>query len=772
MRCRLAQFDSTNSLVGLATVDEESAFNLGPQTSPDEPGEFEITISQNESSPPESSSESDTAESRHEIDSLDRDALVADLATLYSDAEALLSMFQDPGEQLQNLVKELTLSQSKASTRLQNRSNTLKDSREAYGQSSLIRTDFVTRKLLYLELDDPIPMGPWRPDGILYLANMATCLSIMLRHNRQYNQVLSLLMLFHNTFPTPFASGVALTEDTLIPFATNLVNETVELALDLRTQLTIAMLSAHSKEPNFDPDVVLEKIWYEEDRKTIRLINHLDHATAPSSVLRGCKARMKDIRKYFSKSTEHPVDFKNLDVAYPWEDFLVNMLLWIQARRSEIEAQVTRQGGVQIIQKLLKEEDPTQLLAHTDRYATNPLGTRSPLQQIDRTRKAVGSFAKLSRKPALQPPPTERLRSADVRKRLLEAKNRRLHLNPVPSSAQQNNATPPSAQPPADISDSPRVPADNDDTEESLKPTRSTQETITLSQKGAEVMKVVHHHEAERNKENIDASRPRQKHFTDRQAGATRIEFDSQHDNKPARKARKRQYDDTDDEDEAFETDTRPVKTPDRAKRAKNVTPRREASDSESSLSPSQTQRDLQLPSSAPEQAPMNSSRSPPQHRTNPQLPTSSAPTTTGRPRGRPSGSKKKSTATPTEYEASRGGPRQTRPVVEEDSEWDEEQEQERPALPRYAEINARAKAQAAFLRAHKSQLGVKPPQRRVPWSAEEVERLIELVETCGTSWSGIMLADARHENGPLLQERGQVGLKDKARNMKIDWMK
>ena len=63
----------------------------------------------------------------------------------------------------------------------------------------------------------------------------------------------------------------------------------------------------------------------------------------------------------------------------------------------------------------------------------------------------------------------------------------------------------------------------------------------------------------------------------------------------------------------------------------------------------------------------------------------------------------------------------------------------------------------------------VQPVQTRKPWSAEATQRLIEYIEDdrYQTSWAKI-----EHARDPLLQGRGQVALKDKARNIKFDYLK
>ena len=61
--------------------------------------------------------------------------------------------------------------------------------------------------------------------------------------------------------------------------------------------------------------------------------------------------------------------------------------------------------------------------------------------------------------------------------------------------------------------------------------------------------------------------------------------------------------------------------------------------------------------------------------------------------------------------------------------------------------------------------------QVRVRWSEEETERLMELMQEFGTSWSKIKQADTRFVRH-LLKDRNQVQLKDKARNIKLDFLK
>lgn len=64
-----------------------------------------------------------------------------------------------------------------------------------------------------------------------------------------------------------------------------------------------------------------------------------------------------------------------------------------------------------------------------------------------------------------------------------------------------------------------------------------------------------------------------------------------------------------------------------------------------------------------------------------------------------------------------------------------------------------------------------KKPQSRKAWTDKETEALIELISEHGTSWALLKTIDEK-SGGNKLASRDQVALKDKARNMKLDFLK
>jgi len=78
----------------------------------------------------------------------------------------------------------------------------------------------------------------------------------------------------------------------------------------------------------------------------------------------------------------------------------------------------------------------------------------------------------------------------------------------------------------------------------------------------------------------------------------------------------------------------------------------------------------------------------------------------------------------------------------------------------KYTEINRNNKLQTRTFHGQ--------TQSRTAWSVEETTRLIDLIEENGPAWSIIKLVDEKSLNS--FARRDQVGLRDKARNLRVDF--
>ena len=95
------------------------------------------------------------------------------------------------------------------------------------------------------------------------------------------------------------------------------------------------------------------------------------------------------------------------------------------------------------------------------------------------------------------------------------------------------------------------------------------------------------------------------------------------------------------------------------------------------------------------------------------------------------------------------------------EEEFDDDEEEEEQPRPSAMEVSTLAKRETALAK----QRTVRT-QKRTAWSLEDTELLQDRIEELGCSWSAI------HQAGGFETERDQVSLKDKARNMKVAFLK
>jgi hypothetical protein len=99
----------------------------------------------------------------------------------------------------------------------------------------------------------------------------------------------------------------------------------------------------------------------------------------------------------------------------------------------------------------------------------------------------------------------------------------------------------------------------------------------------------------------------------------------------------------------------------------------------------------------------------------------------------------------------------------ERQAELDEEDEEDDDDLDRrhYTQV-----ASTARVNVQKASMLTRQPQKRTKWSLADEQQLIDLIEQHGCSWALIQ------RMGNFDSERDQVALKDKARNMKVTFLK
>ena len=657
------------------------------------------------------------------VSELDRDLIVDSLPALLTSTEGLLRFFEVKSvDQSRKLQAELVQPGSKAYRRLNNLAETFEMAKRNFGDSSEIELEIILPFIAGLTSPEPLEHGTWRPDSVLYMANLARYVLAMLTVDREGEEHRQLLDSFHNAFPTCF------TRDRTS-------ESTVSIALELRTQRLLHLLIDEQYLSSSAADERITEVFLTPEGDLRGLDPSDDETSISPEAAATFSQRIAALKSFLADESTGVTDIDELTAAFPYDIFLAQLLDWVQLLAKDHREMLRKQGGILAVQEAIQSlQGKTQKTGPRHFHATHtqdqqgldgqgganeggpvvdnkeqPIRDANP-PRIKRTRRGPRKSGDLEEANAT---------AFKKRRSLLEAK--KAQAIPGAAAARLDDPTEPIET---------AFQAIGDDEESARSPVLfEANEYPRPSQRNQELSKNRERINAVANKENVNTPR-RKPRFIDRQPGAERVIFDSQEDdvslavrkrNVGKRKAR----DEDEEEDDDFEEDIR----------ATNPVLRRAIPTQITKGSPLKRPRledqiDLGTQDLEGEDDETAAPRS-----------TSVAPSVRRTPL----------------QERSNRRPASSAPVHTQ------------------AEVESGQKAAAANGRAKENTRqrmrpnGAKP---RSAWSQEETIRLIELIKEYGVSWATLKVEDEHHPGGPVLHDRDQVSLKDKARNLKMDFLK
>lgn len=268
-----------------------------------------------------------------------------------------LSDLSDASEKLLSFVIPTELSKASVATnmaQLQNKKtrenekyqqliDTFERQRKEYGGDSYINVGETMRRMLGRKAG-PITeqTASWRPDALLQKANLAVLVSQMLSiaEQDQHDQFLEDVAA---TFPQPFAQRLDNSE-SLTPECSSLVEATFRMALEVRTQEAIMLLARHVGKINFDPDTALLQMFYDANNLKGWAVSGLRTADLKKDFKDIILGRVEQLRKSFK-----PPGVESLRMTFPATTFAEDVIAWAGQRLTEIDIQTTTHGGAQII---------------------------------------------------------------------------------------------------------------------------------------------------------------------------------------------------------------------------------------------------------------------------------------------------------------------------------------------------------------------------------------------------------------------------------------
>jgi hypothetical protein len=308
-----------------------------------------------------------TSHSQGEIGSLD--PMVAEmLPDLWNDSYRIMNLLAPADaheEQVESIVKELKVSGSRLAKSLRQSERRFALTREYYGNEPYIKTTLIFQR--FLGTPNPAEVSS-RPDAIIHTANLATLVKDFLVMEKESQSSQSILGGLDSYFPQVF---VAKFEDNIVAGNSRLLEESFELALDIRTQLTIIALGFQKEQESWDPEQILLDSFYDAPPQrsrspisgfedTVKNGRPRDLMGAGSTLDDRQTAevlqRVKDIRSTFRHNNDaielgDLVDFERLEELFPWVKFLTDLVHWSRMRLDEISEGIKQQGGVLNITK-------------------------------------------------------------------------------------------------------------------------------------------------------------------------------------------------------------------------------------------------------------------------------------------------------------------------------------------------------------------------------------------------------------------------------------
>ena len=333
---------------------------------------------------------------------LDAESMLDALPDLVEAADKLLGLLM-PAElsevSVASVMTQLHMKGSRESRNWRRLGNTFQAQRDLYGSDSYINPLGALRVLLSTKRVSELSSGPWRPDALLQKANLAILASSILSQPWQ-EQADQFIEELEQIFPRSFTEALV-PFDTLTPGTSALALETIQYALEVRTQYAIMLLARVSSQPNFDWDIVMQQTFF-RDEKTLKGwgIAGLRSEDLTEEVTLPIITRVGQVREAFEASPkDHSAAVERLRINFPWTTFASQTIAWIILRSNEVEAQIASNGGTEAICQGLNDEIQRNRLAKASISDVN--NDETPQLKLDYTLPSEVSHAALEQQEIL-----------------------------------------------------------------------------------------------------------------------------------------------------------------------------------------------------------------------------------------------------------------------------------------------------------------------------------------------------------------------------------
>ncbi|KAF2828503.1 hypothetical protein CC86DRAFT_193986 [Ophiobolus disseminans] len=237
-------------------------------------------------------------------------------------------------------------------------------------------------------------------DLILYLANLLIFAKQMIPSLRTDKEMWTMARKLDNSFPSQFMSSLISNGKPTITGESALLNQTFDLALELRTQLAILVLERSASEDDFNPDEVIGDVFLRSESSqaeggalirgwSIAALGGEDSAL-PQEFENKVIERVTNMREFFALDDEsldrgEVIDIEGLGNNFPWDATILRLLHWVRLRHRELRINIHEAGGAAAILRSVKQQ-----LEEPPSATEQPRAVSTPRESLRKKRTSFG----------------------------------------------------------------------------------------------------------------------------------------------------------------------------------------------------------------------------------------------------------------------------------------------------------------------------------------------------------------------------------------------
>ncbi|PKX91724.1 uncharacterized protein P174DRAFT_462253 [Aspergillus novofumigatus IBT 16806] len=286
-----------------------------------------------------------------------------------------------------NTAKRVADPNSTQSKRLRHSVSNLAVQAKWFGSQTYIDVKHVSQLLTSALERKSVQVGKdWSADPILHQANCARFALEVLLANAGTDSTNRAIKNLEDLFPLPFMNDLSESQHERAIGESSLRKDTFDLALELRTQSLILKLEEDQYKLDFLPEVAIRQHFFDletfdEDAfdssvappRGLNIGRFQGSEDFPEQYRDAVCDRYNEILVLISEAGDNSFDIKELKSAYRWQKFVLRAVQWLRKRIQEIVQALQGQQSVQTMHKeFFADQDRIESATATPRPSATP----------------------------------------------------------------------------------------------------------------------------------------------------------------------------------------------------------------------------------------------------------------------------------------------------------------------------------------------------------------------------------------------------------------